>query len=767
MSQNWTPLVRPPSDGELVNQAVAGRAIQSLQQRTDFLYQRLNDFSAQNGKLVIQQARLEPSVSIGDWVYYDPDTDRYGKAIAEGEYNSELKQYYASKRSYVVGICITASNGLGSILMGGWIENLSKLGISPEQMLESTQVSSSFTPGRYYLSRVQPGKMTKIVGAPIIQVGFFNLNKAFVFPQQKDIFEAHVHHRFKLASKPSSSQNTSGTGWMGISGKQFVDNFRSKSSPVTPPRNIQIAIKGNGGTTSPSLGESFRIEIYRPSSVPGGEIGYRIFSGSTLDIDDPDSGTANITGILNTTVSWPDYGDWIEIPSTGISIAFIRVDRFPFTSTPYSTSLEQDYKDSSIGIKLIQDSYNIFYPDDLRGWTNINPFSGEYTSGTTFRYLREFDDNLNAVWPPTPPSSASITNNGITLEIDEDFKCFPQDLLWIPNQYTSSKTYSPWPHNYVARNAGTIDPDLDKKLELYFSRANIDTSRPLVLTLQSATPAITVKDCFTGAPSTTGDLLLDLRLDLNTVEGADANSCFASVDPDTQKFKKSSLVSRLRAGTGIRISQIDNPNAISPENGPLIISSTNIQSSGEVSIVSLKNAKESLHKGITPCVLFLSPSTTKCEIVSKIKIPQQEINGIIQLKINSSMFGSKATGAASYALFKAVHYVLRNGVNINEFFETPTDGNFFARQYWRVTFSNYNSYKVFDNFFPDEQTKINNTSLILQNGTIGSQASQNLLPGDTILSVIERVSEVDGGLNDTYDGDVGITGINWEIDILS
>jgi hypothetical protein len=761
MSQNWTPLVRPPSDGELVNQAVAGRAIQSLQQRTDFLYQRLNEFSAQNGKLVIQQARLEPSVVVGDWVYYDADTDRYAKAIAEGEYDNQLKQYYASKRSYVVGICITVSGSLGSILLGGWIEDLSKLGISPEQMLESTQASSSFTPGRYYLSRIQPGKMTKIVGAPIIQLGFINTRAAFIFPQQKDIFEAHVHHRFKLSAKPSSSQNTSGTGWMGISGRQFVDNFRSKASPETSTRNIQISLKGNGGTPSPAYGNLFRIEIYRPTT---NDLGYKIVCGSTLDIDDPDSGSVLALGTFST---WPSYGDWVEIPQTGVSIAFFRVDRFPFSITAYTASLEQDIKNASVGIKVLQDSYNVFYPQDLKGWTNINPFSGEYTSGTNFRYLREFDDNLNAVWPPTPPSSTSITNNGITLEIDQDFKCFPQDLLWIPNQYTSSKTYSPWPHNYVARNAPAIDPDLDKSLELYFSKANIDTSRPLVLTLQSATPAIIVRDCLTDKTSTTGDLELDLRLDLNTVDGPDSNVCFSSIDAVTQRFKKSSLVSRLRAGTGIRISQIDNPNAISPENGPLVISSTNIQSSGEVSIVSLKNAKESLHKGITPCVLFLSPTTTKCEIVSKIKIPQQDLGGIIQLKINSSMFGSKASGSPSYALFKAVHYVLRNGININQFFETPTDGNFFARQYWRVTFSSYNSYSVFQNVFPDEQTKINNTSLILQNGTIGSQASQNLLPGDVILSVIERVSSIDGGFVDTYDGDVGITGINWEIDIIT
>lgn len=764
MSQNWTPLIRPPSDGELVNQAVAGRAIRSLQQRTDFLYQRLNEFSAQNGKLVIQQARLDQTVVVGDWVYYDSQSEKYRKAIAEGEYNTELQQYVASERSYVVGLCITAFNGLGSILMGGWIEDLSKLnipaGINPSQMLESVGFNQSFSPGRYYLSRTQPGKMTKIVGAPIIQVGFFNEKSAFVFPQQKDIFESHVHYNFKLEAKPSSSQNTSGTGWLSVGGKQYVDNFRSKNATPTTTPPILISIKGNGGTPSVSLGDKFRVEVYRPNSTA---LGYRIYNGSSLDLDDPNSGDLFITGEFT---AWPSYGDFIAIPQTGISIAFFRVDKVPFAASAYSTTLEADLKNITSGIKINDDSYNIFYPDDLQGWTNINPFSGDYTVGTTFRYLREFNPRLNAVWPPAPPESASLTNNGITLVSGIDFVCYPQDLLWIPNQ-VNTKTYSPWAHNYVARNAGVISPDLDKKLELFYSRANISTANPLVLSLQSNTPAILVQDCFTGEKATTGNLALDLRLDLNTIDGPDANSCFATVDPSTQKFQKSSLVSRLRAGSGIKLSQIGNSTALAPENGPLIISSTNIQSSGEVSIVSLKNAKESLHKGITPCVLFLSPVTTKCEIVSKIKIPEQEIDGSIQLTIRSSMFGTKSSGAALFGLFKAVHYVLRNGVNINEFFETETAGNYFARQYWRVPFTGYTAYNVFNNYFPDDNTKLNSTSLILQTGTIGSQENQNLLPGDTILTVIERVFQVDGGFIDSYDGEIGITGINWNIDIVN
>ena len=82
MLTNWTPIVRPPIDGEIVDQKTIGRSLVALQQRTEFLYERLNDFSAQNGKLVIQNAKLGPSVTVGDWVYYNTSSSKYEKAIA-------------------------------------------------------------------------------------------------------------------------------------------------------------------------------------------------------------------------------------------------------------------------------------------------------------------------------------------------------------------------------------------------------------------------------------------------------------------------------------------------------------------------------------------------------------------------------------------------------------------------------------------------------------------------------------------------------------
>ena len=748
---NWDPIVQPPKDGERVDQSITGRALATLQRRTDFLYQRLSDFSAQNGKLVIQNAELDPSVGVGDWVYFDSSSSTYKQAIAEGVYDTNLKQYTATARTFVVGVCVSASANLGSILMGGWIESLATLGVNPSLMVEGGQ---SYVPGqRYYLSRKQAGKMTSFGGAPLVQLGFFSDDTAFVSPLQKDIFESHTHYRFDLAAKPSASQNTDGTGGTTISAKRYVDYFYSPASH-TPP-NVLVSIKNNGTTPSSIYGSTHRVEIYRDGA---GLMGVDVFGGS-LDISDPTSGTS-VTSV--TGLTWPAYGEWYAVPNTGLSVAFFRQDATYTTNT-----LHSDITDGTHGITPISDRFKFYLPNDLTGWTNVNPFDGQYTHNTLYRYIRESDTALNSVWPPVPTSSVSITNNGVILNPGEDFFCAPQDLLWIPGTIDGSTSllYAPWPYDYSARTAEDPASQFFKSLQLFFSKSDISTAKPLVTSLQSSNPALIVTDCLTGAPANAGNLAIDLRLDLNTAAGPDADSAISSVDPVTGKFFTTSIVNRISAGSGVKIAGTTT-NVQGQQNGDITISVDSVQSSGEVSVVSLRNAKESLYNGITPCILFLPPATAKCQVVSKIKIPSTGLGAspTISINIGSSVFGAAAVGSTTQVVtFKAVHYVLRNGVNLNNFVEA----NAFGVQYWALHLVNYTPYTVLADQYPNDSAIVTSGTTpsnfsVLTTGNIDGTVG-NLAPGDCILTVIERVAQIIDGQTDNYTGNVGLTGINWSL----
>lgn len=740
MPQTWTPIIRPPKDGELVNQAITGRAIRALQERTDYLYQHIEEFSAQNGKLVIQGAGIDPEVDLGDWVYYDAQSEKYKKALAEGVYSSQKQRYDASDRAYAVGMCISKYGGLGSILMHGWIQSLQALGISPETMVQDAEVYSG---GRFYLSRKTPGKMSATGGAPLVQLGFFGGDTAFVSPLQKDVFESHAHYKFSLSAKPAASQNTAQTGLMTVSGKQYVDYFHSSATPAEgAPETIVMSAKGNGTTVSADLGAEFRVEIYRTSAD---KMGVQIFvddevTPSLVDVDDPSSGTPYVPGLDD--MDWPQYGEWADIPGTGLSVAFVNL------ATPGAGGLPEDIK------SIAQDTsrFKFFYPNDTAGWTNANPYDGAYVAGTSFRYMREYDLALNSVWPPVPTESLTLDNNGFRLVSGEDFKCVPQDLLWIPNGITGSAAYGPWPFDYPGSA-----PEYAKRIDAFFSRANISTARPIVLSLQSASSAILVRDCFTRQPGNAGNLELDLRLDLNTLDGSAATKCLASIDPATQKFVTSPVVSGLVAGSGI---------TLSAESGRITVSADAMQRSGEVSIVSLKNAKESLHGGVTPCVLFLDPSAAKCQAVAKIKIPDSAPSGQFSLSVKSAVFGSKSVGGSSNAVFKAVYFVLRPGTNLNSFI----DANAFATQVWAIGFSGYSAYTVLPALSPGVDDIIADTGLAgatISTGNInigGVNGPGNLAPGDTVLMVLERIASYGSFAEDTYsDAEVGLTNITWQI----
>lgn len=747
MAQTWTQIIKPPQDGELVNQEITGRALKSLQERTDYLYQHLTEFSAANGKLAIQNAPIDSSVELGDWVYFDSVSGKYKKAVAEGSYVPSLKSYRATDRAYVVGMCVAKSGGLASILMHGWIQSLSALGISGSNMVKSPETYSG---GRYYLSAAAAGKMSTTGVAPIVQLGFFSGDTAFVGPLQKDIFESHTHYSTLLPSKPAASQNNALSGLHVYSGNvHHVDYFYSGASTPDPaPTGVVMSIKGNGSAASPSLGTTFRIEIYRTDAD---KMGVQIFGdgapGNLLSIGNPASGAA-ITA-ENRTLDWPAYGEWVAIPNTGVSVSFVNL------ASPGVGGLPEDIKTA---IAKNTARFKVFYPNDTIGWTNANPYDGAYAMGASFRYVREFDTNLNAMWPPMPAKGASIENNGFRLVYDTDFKCYPQDLFWIPNGYdgTNHKAYGPWSYDYPS-----TDPSYAKRLELFFTNYDANTTKSVVTSLSSASNWLSIKDCYSGEDAVAGNLVIDLDLNLGSVSGADASECVAAIDSSTQNLIKSSLVSRVTPGTGIRITSASGSPSTS---GSVIISSDAFQSSGEVSIVSLKNAKESLVSGVTPAVMFLDPNSAKCQAVAKIKIPQGAPTGP-SLQVSAAVFGTKS--GDGQAVFKAVYYVVRPGTSLTSLIEV----NAFATQVWKAQFSSYAANTVLSSLLPESGSIVSGTGLsglTVSSGTINyggsNHSGQSLQAGDTVLVVLERVTSYGGSVTDSYSSaEVGLTNITWQL----
>ena len=100
MTTPWQKIVPAISSGEPVSANVANRAPSANAQRTQYLYDRLQDLAAGEA-LFLHFVNIETDAVPGDLVYYDTTADEYKRAIAAVEYNATVGWFTISESSFV------------------------------------------------------------------------------------------------------------------------------------------------------------------------------------------------------------------------------------------------------------------------------------------------------------------------------------------------------------------------------------------------------------------------------------------------------------------------------------------------------------------------------------------------------------------------------------------------------------------------------------------------------------------------------------------
>jgi hypothetical protein len=731
--ETWPSIVVPPQDGEPVNNLTTSRAHKSLAERTEFLKSRLEDYSTKNGRILLSEVLLGEGVGAGDVVYYNMGTESYDKAIAEGWINPENGVFEATRRAFAIGICVNVRNNgnYGDVLVYGLSNLLEDFAISPSDLFDQ---SSNYKPNgtRGYLSSLIPGKLTSRPGSPLIQVGVFGSPKSYINLLQKDIFESHLHYRFSLPTKPAASQNADKKGARVVNENIYIDYF---SSTITD-RQYPLVSMSIRKSSSPSPYGTFnpaRIEIRRGTSD---RMRVTVVSGVGIN---PDNISSAGTTSVAFSMDWPDYGEEVEIvngsQSTGLIVSFFRLDN------EYLQTLEEDVADGSL---LTGDVFKVFLPNDLSGWTNANTANINTPIGARYRLVHESIEDLDSVWPPTPVDSAIIETGGIARIRNLEFIPSNHGIFWmsgvppwIQDLPLSSVNQSVIASGGTPSAASTYvtSQRLAEKPStlLYFSKSSMENSRGVVLSLGSNSPAITVTDCFTGTPAQSGHLKLGLDLSLNEEDRIQSEYVsYSGIDPGSNKFKKTSVVSNIVPGIGISVVKNQPTPGTSANCGSVTIGVKNLKFEGAIEVVSLINAKEDLVNDLVPVIWFLPSSTGTYKMVSRVRIPKEDLpTGSISLMIQPSIVGSESTSSNKTGVFNTKSYVIRGGSSL-------MDPGMVTENNLNYSFLNYTGYNI---------------------GTIDQSFSMsgNILPGDQVYTVWERIS-------DTYTGKIGFTQIYWKIE---
>lgn len=203
MSENWLHNIKHVTPGEPVQAGIVSRPDRALQDRTEYLKQRLD--AAELGRAVFDNdATIASDVLPGQPVFWNYTAKRYEKALAAVEVDAESQAYVVQPSSECVGLCFRKKAAtLGDIVLYGVVD-------LPELQ---NGIIGSVTPGRYYLSAVEPGKLVKQRPGVTVNVCYVQgqtdecnpTPRVVVMPNTRELVDEHTHYRFNLYAKPAGN----------------------------------------------------------------------------------------------------------------------------------------------------------------------------------------------------------------------------------------------------------------------------------------------------------------------------------------------------------------------------------------------------------------------------------------------------------------------------------------------------------------------------------------------------------------------------------
>jgi hypothetical protein len=201
MAKAWKNQIGHVQPGEPVSASVVGRPNRALEARTNNLQDRLN--ALEGGQALIDfDAAISIDVLEGQPVYWSAERQRYEQALAGMELVANVP--VATPASDCCGIVLNKRSAkVADIVLFGLVQIPAI----------TNAIGSTITPGRYFLSGVQAGKLVAQRPAVSVPVALVfgprdNCDEnplVLVLPQLRDFQHDHVHLRLPLTCRPAGT----------------------------------------------------------------------------------------------------------------------------------------------------------------------------------------------------------------------------------------------------------------------------------------------------------------------------------------------------------------------------------------------------------------------------------------------------------------------------------------------------------------------------------------------------------------------------------
>jgi hypothetical protein len=385
---------------------------------------------------------LDNEPTVNDFVYLEPVNNTYAKARTDTLINALNPFTHATNSAFAVGILTSKAGDTGTVMMFGRLDTSST---TLSTMLESGE---TFRDGPYYLSASEDGKMTAEPAGPAIFLGYFVASTAdptfgdtaLISPQYKDLWQAHLHYNFALASQPSGDNEPTGTDPLTditrVRGLKPDDYQPGGASAGEPPYRLHIL----GAWTGQGLPTYTVWIVASDDTMATCRVYWTTDDGSDDSFpgfDDPSVGGFD-----------PDYGATIgrRISSYETPVAIGSKGLYVVLEKDFDSTLADPDWDTAdfeaivtTGVPLVERTWTIEMPNRPRGWRahwvrELSSYSG--TSGTPPEYtLHLFGHYDNVAKRATERYKVTVTSAG-------DFALGTVDLEVFDREDASVTTFA-------------------------------------------------------------------------------------------------------------------------------------------------------------------------------------------------------------------------------------------------------------------------------------------------------------------------------------
>lgn len=201
---NFPNGVRHVQRNEAVSASVTSRPTKDLEKRTNYLREAV--VAIEEGRLLVWKGqRVALAVQEGQPVYWDAANQCYDQALAAVTTDAVSGTLVPRPSCDCTGLCLRKTSATTA--------DIAVAGVAHFTDLTPMVAEHPATPGRYYLSAADPGKLTlqkPPVTIPVCVI--FGPTDAcdenswvYIMPQLKDFQENHVHYRFDLYCRPAGT----------------------------------------------------------------------------------------------------------------------------------------------------------------------------------------------------------------------------------------------------------------------------------------------------------------------------------------------------------------------------------------------------------------------------------------------------------------------------------------------------------------------------------------------------------------------------------